>query len=254
MAQVRGGRPNAAITRGCSSPACPASTLAAAPSAPGSTWQRRCAAQRPGCQGAYAPPPGPRAAPGAPRRPRGPPRSRPPRTPRGPGPTSRPARASPVSTAPIRSGWSGSAASSEASSACGGPAVDRRGSAPTPGAPGRGRKTRPISNSAVSAKPRPTLRARTRNSPGSSGRAQQRLVLAERVGDPHRRAARVLGRQPEQVGVARARRTGRAAPRRSRPRPASGRPTGAAAAAGSARARPARAASGPARSRSLPAG
>ena len=35
-------------------------------------------------------------------------------------------------------------------------------------APGRGRKTRPISNSAVSAKPRPTFRARTRNSPGSS--------------------------------------------------------------------------------------
>ena len=34
-------------------------------------------------------------------------------------------------------------------------------------APGRGRKTWPISNSAVSAKPRPTFRVSTRNSPGS---------------------------------------------------------------------------------------
>src|SRR2546430_1084727 len=73
----------------------------------------------------------------------------------------------PVSTAPIRSGWSGRAASREASSAGVGPRSTGRIGADA-GAPGRGLKTRPISNSAVSAKPRPTLRASTRNRPGST--------------------------------------------------------------------------------------
>src|SRR5439155_1288778 len=72
----------------------------------------------------------------------------------------------PVSTAPTRSGWSGRAASRLASSATVGPRSTGRMGAES-AAPGRGRKTRPISNSAVSAKPRPMFRASPRNKPGS---------------------------------------------------------------------------------------
>ena len=141
-----------------------------------------------------------RAAPGRSARPRAPPRSRLPTTHARPGPHQPSSSRAPARTAPTRSGWSGSAASSEASSDTEGPRSTGRMGAEA-AAPGRGRKTGPISNSAVSAKPRPTFLASTRNKPGQQRGPQQRLVLAERVGHHDRRTAHVLDRQPEQVRV-----------------------------------------------------
>ena len=68
-------------------------------------------------------------------------------------------------------------------------------------APGRVRNTRPVSNRARSAKPRPTLRDSTRSSPGSSVVAHQRLLVPDRVRQPDGGAARVVGAQLHPVGV-----------------------------------------------------
>ena len=67
--------------------------------------------------------------------------------------------------------------------------------------PRRAGRRVPISNSAMSGAPRPTLRASALSSPGSSVVVQQRLLGRQRVGQPDGAPARVVGGQPERVEV-----------------------------------------------------
>ena len=204
---ARAGRASA-ITRGCSSPAWPTT----APS----EQQLGAAARMPG---RVRRPPGRRARPA---RRRATSAGRLDRV----GPA-RPARPAPHQPARLDvagehdgracRGWSGTAASSAASSASDGPVRPTPGAAPAavgrrPGRPG------PISNSARSRLPRPTLRRSVASSPGSSVVRSSRLGVRERVGQPQRAPARVVGGQAERVVHRRRRRTGSSAPRRSRRR------------------------------------
>ena len=144
-------------------------------------------------------------------------------------PTSRPARASPASTTATCRGWSGTRRVSAASSSSVGPPVDaqrrrrgrRRRAGGRPGrsrtAPGRAGRGRGCARSVA-------------EQAGQQRGAQQRLLLGQRVGQPHRRPARVVGGQAElrRASAGADERVGRA-PRRS-PASASARPTAAAAA------------------------
>ena len=69
------------------------------------------------------------------------------------------------------------------------------------GAPGRGWKTRPVSNSATSAKPRPTLRRSVASRPGSS--VVRSIGCSSEIGLTRRSvvAAGVVGGQAERVEV-----------------------------------------------------
>ncbi len=193
-AHARAGRPRAATTRGCSSPACPTS-VPASPAGPSTARASR--AQRPGCHGvcsASAATVTGTPATDATWRASSTASSQP--TAR-PGPHHPAGSACPASTAARRRGWSGRAASRAASSASEGRPSD-------PGHAGVG---------GVRAGPHHRARPRTpqvglATAQVADSRVQQRgeqvgphlgLLVAQRVGQAQRPAARVVGRQRERV-------------------------------------------------------
>ena len=193
IADVLAGTPKAVTTRGCNSPACPASH-----SWPCAFWTK-IAAQRPGCQGSCW---SARISNGT--------RlvraitlaasiasCQPPACPR---PSQPAGSAFPARTAPTRSGWSGSAASSSATSCTAGPRSTRRIGA-VGAASLRGRKTRPNSYSCDVGEAAPKVAGQRPQQAGQQRRPHQRLVVTERVRHADRAAAGIVGRQLEPVEV-----------------------------------------------------
>ena len=108
----------------------------------------------------------------------------------------------PDTTTPRCSGWSGKAASSCLNSSIVGAAVDAEPGRLRTLAGKRQEDAADLVEAEVGLRRDRRCAPSVTQQPGQQGRAQQRLLVGERVGDPHRRPARIVGGEAECVPVA----------------------------------------------------